>query len=191
MTRSAILVLPFLLAACVSTKPVNLSEHFTPPRAAIGTAHVPAGGACVVTLAHIRDLRSDTQSMGYIGARPVRAADTAAWLRSGFQSLNRDPRIKIADGTSGASGLVLNVEMLKAYMISITTDKSATLVLRVRYTAGNAPVQEQIYRGTNTSSNWDAGDGETQTAFDAALEQALLSIDADIVARCAAASAKP
>ena len=123
--------------------------------------------------------------MGEIGGRPIHQADEVAWLRSGLKSLDRDPRIQFVDATAdGKPDLDLSVELLKAYLINITSDKSANVVLRIRYARQSAAPSEQVYRGTDTGANWISGQDETQGAFDYALAQILDGVDRDIVARC-------
>lgn len=146
---------------------------------------MPPTGPCTIRLAEVRDVRSDPSAMGSVGTRVVRAADAAAWVRSGLQSLNRDSRIRAVDD-SGADGLslTLSVDLVQAYTMTITTEKSTNVVLRVRYDRRGSPIGEQTYRGTDTSLNWTNGDAEIQSSFNAALAQLLLAVDRDILARC-------
>jgi len=166
------------LVSC--TGPVTLSPDFS-PRAPNASAAQPAEHACRVRLAEFHDELTDPGTMGSIGFRPIRA-DTAAWVRSGLGTLARDPRIQFVDG--GQADLDLNVSLLKAYMISITTEKSANVVLRIRYTRPDASSDEQVYRGVDTGLDWAGTTDETQGALDDALAEALASIQRDVLARC-------
>jgi hypothetical protein len=176
-----------LLGGC-SSQPYSLSSQFTPPESpAWSTA---ATASCRVRVTEIHDLRADPLSMGVIGNRPIRGADAPAWVRSGLDSLGLDQRILLVGAELGNDAdLALSLDLLKAYMHSITTQKSANVVLRVRYSRHGQPLDEQVYRGVDTGGNWAQGDGETQEAFDAALAESLTAIDRDIRTRCAAAVA--
>lgn len=121
--------------------------------------------------------------MGVTAGRLVRSADAVAWVRSGFESLSRDRRLQFV-GTA-PEDIALNVDVLKAYAMSVTGEtRAATVVVRVRYGGVTVASGEQVYRGTENGLNWSSGEGETQSSFDAALAQLLEAVDRDIVARC-------
>lgn len=175
-------------AAAAASSPVILSAQFTPPGFLWRLMPHDKGqgaGSCRVRIAEVRDARADTTAMGDIGGRPIRATDNAAWIRSGLETLNRDQSIAFG-GAPDASDLVLSAELLKAYMISLTSDKSTTLVLRVRYARDGVPETQHIYRSSDSGWNWSSGEAETQSQFDTALAELVAQIDADVRAKCAA-----
>jgi hypothetical protein len=179
------------LAGCANRAPVTLSSQFTPPNNASWSSpqanRADAGPAdtCRIRLGDVLDARADPQDLGDIGGRPIHQADQIAWLRSGLMSLNRDSRIQIVDAAATEKpDLEVSVELLKAYVISITSDKSTNVVLRIRYARQGAALGEQIYRGTDTGVNWISGGDETQASLDYALAQILGDVDRDILARC-------
>jgi len=147
-------------------------------------------GPCRVHLVDIHDLRLDPQALGSVGSRPVRATDAVAWLRSGFQSLNRSPYIRFVEGEeAGASDLSLRIELINAYVMSIThITRAASVVLRVRYDRPGSPSDDQVYRGTHDALNWVSGD-EARSSFSAALAEILGAVDRDVRARCSASLA--
>ncbi len=184
------------LAACVEPTPIVLSTRFTPPRgvpwlpADTARAGGPAAASCRIHLAEIRDLRSDPQSMGMLQNRPVRATDSISWVRSGFDALSRDSRMRLVDGVADDSDLVLRVELINAYVMNVTTEtRAVSVVLRVRYERGGAMLDEQVYRGRHDALTWGTGESETQSSFDTALAQLLATVDRDVVARCPALTA--
>jgi hypothetical protein len=184
------------LAACTTT-PITLSSQFIPPASTTWPALSPAArrqpgatptDSCVLNLANVRDLRADPHAMGSIGARVVRAVDTTAWLRSSLQALERDSRIRIAvNSDSAGSGLNLGVDLLQAYVMTITTEKSTTVVLRTRYERQGSLIEEKTYRGANVSVNWTNGEAEVQSSFNTALAQILETMDRDILDFCGSA----
>ena len=173
------------VAACANRPPMALSSQYSPP----SHQNWPAKGEkvphpCRVRVAEIRDLRSDPQAMGTMDGRLIRSADTTAWVRSGFLSLGRDPRLQMVEGDA-QHDLAIDADIIKAYAMSVTGEtRSANVVLRVHYRRNDTSSGEQIYRGTENGANWSNGEGETQSAFDDALENLLNTVDSDLVARC-------
>jgi len=121
--------------------------------------------------------------MGSISGRVVRAADSTAWLRSGLESLGRDGGITLVK--AGDPDLVLSADLLKAYVMSVTTAKSANVVLSVHTSRRGVSAPDQVYRGTDEGPNWIAGDDEAQGALNRALSQALVQVRGDLLKQCA------
>jgi hypothetical protein len=173
------------LSACATDKPAELAGSFRPPPGvwlSKAPKTAPAGAkTCVVRLGQVSDSVDDPHVLGSIGGRPIHAADLDAWIRSGFDALKSDPRLDVGDA---ANALVVDLEVLKAYTLSLTTEKSTNLVFRARFSGRGGDSAEQVYRGVDTAVNWNSGQGETQTSFDRALAQVLDQLDHDIVARC-------
>jgi hypothetical protein len=135
----------------------------------------------------VRDLREDTQAAGSFSGRFVHAEDAPAWLRSGLASLSRDPRLSVGDRRpDGGPGLVIGVDLLKVYMLSINSAKSANVVVRVHYDPASGQPADQVYRGAFTSTNWTGADSEARGAFDVALSKVLDDLGPDLLKRCAA-----
>lgn len=181
---AALPVLLPVLAACSS--PIDMPSQYTQRQTAhqAGNSHDRTVQACRVHLGTVGDLRSDTHAMGDVAGRPVRVSDSAAWVRSGVLSLDQDTRIAFV---GDAADLDLNVDLLKAYVMSITMNKASTVVARVRYSRHGVDDGEQVYRGSDTSLNWASGEGETQAALDSALADLLNAIHRDVLSRCTAA----
>jgi hypothetical protein len=101
-----------------------LSSEFTPDTHPSPHAVQDADKAalCRVRIGDVHDLRDDTLTMGAFGEFTLRAIDTASWVRAGLQSLNRDQRLLVDDGTQDSSALVLNADLLKAYVMDSARD---------------------------------------------------------------------
>jgi hypothetical protein len=184
MPAAALAFAAAALVAC-STAPIGLSSQFDPPsRASYVSGKPPASQAelCRIQIAHFTDMRPDSQTMGAMGVRTVRA-DTGAWVRSGIESLARDSRIRFVSAPSEAD-LSIDVELLKAYVMTITVDKSSNVAVRIRYFRKGTPQGDALYRGTDTDVNWANGDDETQEALNRALANMLEDVDRDLLARC-------
>jgi hypothetical protein len=192
---AAVAAVSLLILAACAKEPVVLASQFTPPH--LVTSQSPQRGAkervipsCRIRLGELRDQRIDPQATGTIGMRVVRASDPVAWLRSGLQSLSRDRRIAILDGSATEEpDLELSAELLKSYILSITTQKSGNVVVRVRFSRHGQTLDEQIYRGGDVGANWASGAEESQSTLDRALAELLKELDRDVVSRCGAAKA--
>lgn len=180
--RTALAGLCALLAAC-STAPVTLDGNYRPAKRTASRAKAPpAVPACDFHLVSLEDRRSSTETLGSIAGRVVHAEDFPAWLRSGFATVPG-----YAPGPE--RGIGLRVELLKAYLQSISTAKTAAIVVRVAYPGAEAGERQVVYRGENTSTNWSSSDAETRAALDAALAEVLGKVRADLPAACPPAGA--
>lgn len=174
------------LGACAAPEPIVVSAGSVGPAVPAPSARTPpvAGAAqCKVKIAGIRDLRDSSASLGEIGLRPIQSQDVQAWVRDSLETLAQDPRIALVQD-AGEARLELNVEIVKAYVQTLTQAKAANVVLRVRYAAGD----EQVYRGRDDSVNWASGVGETNSALGRALGRLNADIRADVLRRCGVAT---
>jgi len=180
------------LPASAGTAPVTLDLKFEPPSGRAwpeGTAQDAgaAPGSCHVAIGQVSDVRADPHALGALGAEVFETSGTAQWLRSGLEDLSRDPRIKIVVAPEpGDAGVVLNADLLKAYVINVTSEtRSVNVVARIRFGDAGSPNDTRIYRGTDEAVTWIDDSGETETSFNTALAKLLQAVDQDIVARCA------
>jgi hypothetical protein len=193
-----------LIAACAAA-PVADSSTSTPlfpsssgPGVAVPSsaasaqvsAQASAGDrpACAVYLADVRDVRVDPNDLGMMGGRAIKTPDSNAWLQAALTSLKQDPRLHFVDADKDAE-LVLRIELVKAYIMTITTEKSSNVVLRVGYSRDGKDIDTQIARGRDTGANWINGDDEAQGSLNRALTAAVWELGNDIVSRCDASHA--
>jgi hypothetical protein len=138
----------------------------------------PVASPCAISMGDVRDLRTDPAA---VGALDLAASDLSDWARSGFATLNHDPRIRFA-GASEQPKVALKVDILKAYVVPITSEtRTVNLVLRVHYT----DIDAAVYRGAVDSLTWLSITRESASSFNEALAQILRNVDHDIVQRCA------
>ena len=176
-----VLVIAPLFAAC-ARDPLEFSGQYKPTSFASHRTNPAEAEACRVRITDIRDERSAGDAMGEVGGRQIHA-DAVGWIRSGFKTLDRDPRIKLVDGPP--ADLDMSVEVLKAYASSLLDSKSANVVVRIRFQKAGVD-SEQVYRGTDHGLDWAAGSGEAEASLNSALESMLNIVMGDIDARCAA-----
>lgn len=190
----ALVVAGLALGGCASTPVVMPAEYTPPPVKPRAVAQLPGSKArraaalaaalpvCKLRLGQVQDLRSDKMSLGEIGGRPITATDTLAWTRSGLTTLDTDAKIELV---GSGEQLSLDADIVKAYVYSITSNKTAHIVLRVRYTNADAPVAEKVYRGADNTGNWASGEGEARNALNRALASAISQIRTDVLRHCA------
>jgi hypothetical protein len=184
--RLAALTALLAIAGCAAPQPLTLSNSFTPSTRVNSPFPKSTAAVCTLRIADVKDVRPDSHAMGGLSARQVYHDNSAAWIRSGLDWLKRDGRLKFAEG-SDPGDLVVSVELIKAYIDAITgTEKSVTIVLRVKYSRGDVNLGEEVARGHVDTMNWAYGDGEIQSSFDSALEDALIGADRSILAHCKA-----
>ena len=133
----------------------------------------------------MRDVRSDPGDLGMMGPRDVRTSDSAAWLAAALATMKQDPRLHFVDDDKDAE-FALRIELVKAYVMTMTTQKSANIVLRASYSRGGKELDTQVARGRDTGTNWANGADEAQGALNRAMSAAISELDNDIVARCQA-----
>lgn len=178
-----------LLAACAQPSPVLLSASYQMPpnRAKLSRTSAAAPRAiCRLHVGQLRDLRSDTRSLGEIGGRPIHAMDVQAWVRSGLLSLDRNGTIVLVE-SGQESDADISVDIQRAYVFSQATTKAANIALTVHYNSRTgAVVDDRSFRGSDEGMNWASGDSEAQSALNRALANALEQLQTNILAHCTA-----
>lgn len=206
MARSAILATAFLLAGCMNGPPIIMPTHsvsVSPPLSGTvegapqssssgpGSQHFAADNSnrCAIHLADIHDTRPDPGSLGMMGGRAVKTEDSVAWVRAALSTLDQDRRLIVTDDVKTIR-FSLRIELAKAYIMTITTQKSSNVVLRVSYSRDGQELDTQILRGRDTGGNWVNGENEARGSLNQALADAVHDLDEDIVAHCHANGGK-
>ena len=182
MHRAAVAIVAVILAGCTQT-PIAVGPQ--PPEERTPHPRTDATPACTVRLAEVSDIRIDPASLGTMIGRPVRTSDSMAWFQSALSALKKDDRLRFVEDDRDAP-LVLRVALAKAYIMPITTQKIAAVVIRVSYSRGGKDIDAQYVRGAETDANWINGDAEAIGALQRVLTQAVDALDSDILAHCRA-----
>lgn len=132
-------------------------------------------GACRFTVKAIEDRREEA-SLGVLLRTRVDGDGFNHWFADGINA--------VPGYTREAAPIELRIEVLKAYIHSIATMKSANLVVRVHVAASGAPPQAKTYRGSDGSVNWSSSEREVQEAFDNAMTDLTTQIGADLRGLC-------
>lgn len=188
------LLLTLALGGC-STAPLSMGGAYAPlpPKPQPGSEYLKPERAkkpvvsCEVYLEKIDDLRADKEHMGSVAGRPIHGVDMLTWLSTGLSTLDA-AGYRMDSEPSQAANLVVDVELLKAYLESQSTSIASTIVVRVTYKRPDATVLgQQLYRGSDTSLNWANGDGEINTDFKLATADMLQKVQPDMGRYCASA----
>ncbi len=127
--------------------------------------------------------------MGEIAGRPIRSSETLQWVRSAFDTLDRNKHVRFV-GADEQADLVLTVDLLKAYVRSVAgMGKSGNVVVRVHYAPQGGSEDVQLYRGLDTGVDWNASEGETEGVLNRALSQIVIDVGEGIMSDCRSAAA--
>ena len=165
---------------CVSQTPVMLSSDFvvrTPTQAA---------AACQVDLLTVRDVRQYPETLGTIIGRPIRAPDNPQqWLVNVLRAL-RERGIEVAqvDERRPGSRLALEAELRDAWVSAVSTTKTASAIVHIRFLPANGEPHDRAYRGRDSSINWASGDGEVNAMMDRVFNDILEQMATDIMPIC-------
>lgn len=190
LAPSALAIVASALVGCAAHAPVTMPAEYppayAPARAAStngSTGH--AGAICAVRIAEVLDQRTDPHVLGDTGSQPVRVENSGDWISSALRSLDGQSGLEFVDRPAvDGSELVMSVELLKAYTVHLATDRAATVVIKVKYSRHDAPIDEKIYRGADNDLNWSNGAGETLASLNDALRKLLKPVREDISRHC-------
>jgi hypothetical protein len=180
--RAAIAIVVMMLAGC-ERPPIAVVPQ--PPAETAPHPRTDATPACTVRLAEVSDIRIDPASLGTMIGRPVRTSDSMAWFQSALSALKKDDRLRFVEDDRDAP-LVLRIALAKAYIMPITTQKIAAVVIRVSYSRNGKDIDTQYLRGAETDANWVNGEDEAIGALQRVLTQAVNALDTDVLAHCRA-----
>jgi hypothetical protein len=166
-----------LMAGCTGApRDLSLSEE-GPARPRTSSKPAPKDGAPVRLLA-CEDERPEGSPDGQIGFRMVNADEAPRtleeWLRGELAA-----RHPIA-GEDADAVITLRPVLRKLYIESLSSSKSAVIVVKIHYTKAGHPGLVETYRGQATSMNWTGSDDELRAAFRKAFKTCWAEIERDI-----------
>jgi len=143
-------------------------------------ATAPAGPvpSCRFSVKAVVDSR-DQADLGSLFKTRVDGEGFAQWFADGIAS--------IPGHATTPAPVELHIEVLKAYIQSLGTAKSANLVVKVKVAGDGAIPSTKTYRGVDASINWSNSESEVQAAFDAALASLRQQMSTDLAGWCKAA----
>jgi hypothetical protein len=144
---------------------------------------------CNLIVHSIVDKRHGKDGFGALSYVDSYAESVPRWVRDGLAALSQ-AHYRVSFDETGSPAprqgqfLVIDVEILKAYLHTVVTAKSATLVLSVNYRPAGRPGQVRIYRSQKASVNWTASASEVEAAMNMAMTAILADIADDIALKC-------
>jgi hypothetical protein len=167
-----------LLAGCARTGPIVVPLGIAHP----APGHTPVMQAaatsvpCRVAVAMLRDERSNRETVGAIGERPLEAADVRGWVAGRLAALDVvGPR---------AETLVIEVGIQRVYVRAVATQIEGVVALRAAFTDAGGTITERLYRGVVTRVNWASTRHELGLLLDDTLAEALAKLTADAAQLC-------
>jgi len=136
-----------------------------------------------VNIQAIDDLRGEKEVLGIVAGRLVQGDNLTEWVAGGFKLLKYfgyPVAFEKGRGISGGDSIDLHVEIKTAHVRSISTSMSATLALKISYSAGGRPIESRVYRGVKTEVNLVSGEGEINELFFQAIVPILKSVSNDL-----------
>jgi hypothetical protein len=188
--KRAVAVLALLSSGCAS--PIVLDSSFVdparPPTAE--NTRIASRPHCRLVVEALFDARTHLGALGKVGNRPVKGpTDFEHWMRSVLEGLNhRGIDTSFAGPEAAGSGLSATVTLRTAWVSTIETSKTATVVMHVQLRRGSQPLVQHDYRGSRTAVNWASAEAEVRRLIDHAFAQALDKLAADVRAECPAVS---
>ncbi len=160
-----------LATACASESVVGV-RHRAAPAAPPVTSAAPA---CTFHLVAVDDHR-DRQDLGQLFRSRVDGKGFPGWFSAGIESMPGQ--------VSGPAPVTVRIELLKAYMQSVSTMMAANLVVRVHTQVAGQPVVPKLYRSADRSTNWFNAEAEVQNSFDRAMADLTAQLGTDLSALC-------
>jgi hypothetical protein len=151
-----------------------------------GPARAVPEATCQVDLLEARDARAYPETLGTIAGRVVRSpADPTRWLEGVLAGLAAQGiAVARVPAPRPASALALTAELRDAWVGSLSTAKTATAIVTVRFLVAGAEPVDKTYRGRDTSGNWASGDGEIEAMMERVFRDILGQLGADLAPFC-------
>jgi hypothetical protein len=178
-----------LLSTACSTSPVLLSNEYTyiPDSGDNKILSENLGKVCQLNIVSIKDVRSNHKYLGNLGLRPVYVDDIIEWIKNWIRILEKDGyyvSFNQEDKEKKEKSIDVEIELKKAYIRSIATTKSSSLVLGVRFFKGQNLLNELNYRGSDTCINWASSEEEINNSFNRSFSSILTQMRSDIESYC-------
>jgi len=183
----AALGVALVTGGCVSQQPLVLSSRYTPPASNGVLVPVRGQSVCQVRIGSLQDVRSEPATLGTVIGRPVHSPpDVREWLRQVVLGLNAPGLLSVSLDDASGAGQRVDVELVTAWVTELHTAKSASIVMRATYHRGEGSAAEapKLYRGSSSSTDWNAGDGELQRMIDRALSGIVAQMRSDLLGSC-------
>lgn len=170
----------FAMAGCISSTPVFL------PAGNLVADRAVRAGSCNVDLLAARDVRQHPETLGTVLGRPVRSPeDPQAWLANVLQALRAsDIEVTQRPERSTASAVAMEAELRDAWVSALSSAKTASAVVHIRYLPRDGEPVEKVYRGRDSSMNWSSGDDEIRQMMDRVFADIRAQVAKDIRPYC-------
>jgi hypothetical protein len=190
MRRSIFLNFAVACALVACGSPVETSVNYSAQRGLTArTAERLLG--CNLAVTEVSDLRRDPSTIGSIGGRVVHGpADPQAWMRNVLAGLGAYGATVSFPASAAAAPeeLAISVTLMTAWVSGISTAKTSSVVVQVRYRRDGALLKDMRYRGAESDVNWFNSSDEIQAMIDDAMTQVLHTMSDDLVILCASST---
>jgi hypothetical protein len=170
------------LVGCNSTARLDLSSQA--PQAE-RVRHTVKTEDTVVEFTTTKDSRLDPESLGAVARRRFDGDKVASWIDQALSTLgstNYSVRTG-AEHRPGAGTIIIHPSLLKLYVDSLSTTKTAVVVIQLDFELPGSRRATHTYRGQYAGMNWGSGTGEVTSALNLALSDCLEKIDESLITR--------
>jgi hypothetical protein len=161
------------LGGCAPGTPIVLRAEDLgrpPPAAPRPAPHLPSRPRVVIE--PVTDARGGSAA-GRLGGRTVDMTGLESYLEAALAAPADGFDVSRADDAAAPSGvpaLRLRARILKAYIHSLSTSKSAVVVIEATFLAPDGSATVSLFRAQDVGVNWASGTGEVISAFRTAAE---------------------
>lgn len=176
LSSSALVCLGLVMAGCGTPARLDLTQA-TPAL----EQKAPAVNAPLIHVAPAQDLRLNREDLGIVGGRPFSGSDLPAWINQTMVRLGTEKfRVTTAQTPPQDVALQIHPRLIKAYVDSITTSKTAVIVIEVDIVRPDGTTLTRHFRGQDAGANWSSGEGEVIESLRRALARCGTKMRAEI-----------
>jgi hypothetical protein len=171
---------------CATTEPITLHLPYDSV-AANGAVESEKDMSCRVVLGAVKDERTNRETLGRFGARPLVAEHVTDWIQYRLQNLRGDGytlQIAAAGLQPATSDFTGEIGIGRLYARTLTMTFEAVVTLTGKFRRHGEPTIERHYRGSDTKVNWMGGNWEIIGILNQALDNALSQMGEDLKTLC-------
>jgi hypothetical protein len=173
---SVFLGLGLTLAGCGTPAKLDLRQAAPVLEQKLAIAAAP-----LVHIAPAQDIRSNREDLGIVGGRPFSGSDLSAWINQTMLRLGTEKfRVSTSQTIPHDTALEIYPRLVKAYVDSITTSKTAVIVLEVVIIRPDGSKIVRHFRGQDAGVNWSSSEGEVVESLRRALARCGMKMRSEI-----------
>jgi len=135
----------------------------------------------------LEDARPDSENLGSVAGRAFSSGQLKQLVESELQRIASGSFV-VASTEAEPVVFVLRPKLLKAYVGSISTSKTAVIVLECGFRSPDGTTSSSVFRGQYQALNWSSGEDEVKRSLVQALNRCLEEVQSELFKRAGATS---